>query len=90
MTIFQIKTDYIKAATFPDDSKWFFSFSHIEKNGMESKSKAEYASEKEAVSALIKTICAIYPCKRVFINTRGNSAAWGLNVPENVTIKQGI
>ena len=82
--------DYIKAVTFPDHTNWGFSFSHVEKNGMRGKSKAEYASEKEAVSALIKTICAIYPTKRIFINTRGNSAAWGLNVPKNVTIKQGI
>lgn len=57
---------------------------------MKGKSKAEYASEKEAVSALIKTVCAIYPNKRVFVNTRGDSAAWGLNVSENVTFRQGI
>ena len=82
--------DYIKAVTFPDAQSWGFSFCNVEKNGMKVKSKAEYACEKEAVSALIKTVCAIYPNKRVFVNTRGDSAAWGLNVSENVTFRQGI
>lgn len=82
--------DYIKAMTFTDHPNWGFSFSHVEFNGMKGKSNADYPSEKEALKGLIRTVRAIYPNKRLFINTRGNSAAWGLNVPDNVTIKQGV
>lgn len=81
---------YVRATTYPDAGSWGFSFSHVENSGIKGSTKAEYTAEKDALVGLISTVSAIFPSKPVFITTRGNSAAWGIDVPDNVTIKQGV